>query len=88
MKLITRDSDYAIRALCRMSACGKRIVTVDALRRETRIPRAFLRKILQRLNARGVIRSYKGRGGGFSMSAGPGAIRILDVIRIFQRDVA
>ena len=84
MKLITRDTDYAIRALCYIAKKGESIASVNDLVVCLKMPRAFLRKILQRLNNGRVLKSYKGRGGGFSLSKAPDKIHIMDLIEIFQ----
>jgi len=84
MKLITRDTDYAVRALCFIAKCGKEIVSVSELNRNLRIPKPFLRKILQMLNKEGMLRSYKGKGGGFMLALAPNKIFLADLIEIFQ----
>ncbi len=87
MKLITRDTDYAIRALRYMAGAKKEMVSVGDLVRELRIPRPFLRKILQVLNKKGVLRSSRGKGGGFMMAAAPNKISLVDLIELFQGPV-
>ena len=87
MKLITRDTDYAIRALCYIAKKKKKIISVKELTTALRIPRPFLRKILQMLNNGKVLKSYKGKGGGFTLSRPPGKIFMIDLIRIFQGPV-
>jgi Rrf2 family protein len=84
MKLITRDTDYAVRALCFLAATKEKRVPVGALVRELRIPRPFLRHILQVLNKKGILKSYKGLGGGFELSVVPKRIFLVDLIRAFQ----
>lgn len=84
MKLITRDTDYAIRALMFMANKKERIVSVPELVKALKIPRPFLRKILQILNKKGVLKSYKGQGGGFSLLLRPHKIFVVDLIEIFQ----
>jgi len=84
MKLITRDTDYAIRALCFIAKCEKEIVPVSELNRNLRIPGPFLRKILQILNKKRLLRSYKGKGGGFMLTLAPNKIFLADLIEIFQ----
>lgn len=83
MKLITRDTDYSIRALCYI-APRKRIIAVSELVKALRIPRPFLRKILQTLNKEGLLISSKGQGGGFRITSSADKIRILELIEIFQ----
>jgi len=84
MKLITRDTDYALRALCFIGKRRDQIVSASELVRELRIPRPFLRKILQMLNKKGILNSYKGQSGGFSLRRPPSKIFLLEVIEIFQ----
>mgnify|MGYP000737146010 CR=1 FL=1 len=84
MKLITRDTDYALRALCYISMHKERMVSAAELVRRLKIPRPFLRKILQALNKSRMLKSYKGQGGGFKLRLAAGEIYLLDILRIFQ----
>ncbi|OGW74704.1 MAG: hypothetical protein A2Z72_07785 [Omnitrophica bacterium RBG_13_46_9] len=84
MKLITRDTDYAIRALCFVAKQKRRIYSVGELAGKLKIPKPFLRKILQILNKKGLIVSYKGKGGGFMLDLAPNNISVIDLIEIFQ----
>ena len=84
MKLITRDTDYAVNALYYMAEDKKRIFTVTELVKKLGIPRAFLRRILQVLSKRGLVRSFKGNGGGFKLSISPEKIFLSDIMEIFQ----
>jgi len=84
MKLITRDTDYAIKAICFMAKKRYRVVSVSELVKELKIPRPFLRKILQILNKGNVLKSYKGSGGGFILNRPAYKIFILDLITANQ----
>lgn len=84
MKLVTRYTDYALRALCFIAKQKKRIISVSELVGALKIPRPFLRKILQILNKKGMLSSYKGRGGGFTLALTPKRILLLDLMKIFQ----
>ena len=84
MKLITRDTDYAVRALRYMAKRKKCMVTTKDLVRNLKIPRPFLRKILQRLNKKGILKSCKGKGGGFLLARNPDKIFVSTLINIFQ----
>lgn len=84
MNLIRRDTDYAVRALCFMAGAEKRVISVEDLVKKLRIPKPFLRKILQILNKRGVLRSSKGKGGGFMLAVAANKIFLVDLIEIFQ----
>jgi Rrf2 family protein len=84
VKLITRDADYAIRALCCIAMSKEKIISARDLKKSLNIPRPFLRKILQVLTKKGVLLSYKGRGGGFSLGIRPEDITIFRILEIFQ----
>jgi len=84
VKLITRDTDYALRALSFIAGQDKKIVTVSELVKELKIPRPFLRKILQLLNKEGVLKSHRGTGGGFLLTKPANKIFLVDLMEIFQ----
>ena len=84
MKLITRDTDYAIRALCYIAGGKKAIVSAAELVEALQVPRPFLRKLLQVLNREKVLVSYKGKGGGFALAKPCERIQVADLIEIFQ----
>jgi Rrf2 family protein len=85
MKLITRDTDYAIRAICYIAKSKGRPVSADHLVRSQKIPRAFLRKILQTLSKRKILHSLKGKGGGFLLNMPSDKIYLSDIMNIFQK---
>ena len=87
MKLFTKDIDYAIRALCFMAGHKNLKISAKDLSKDTRIPRPFARKILQRLNKSGFIVSYKGKNGGFVFNTNPSAVKIIEIIRAFQCEI-
>jgi Rrf2 family protein len=84
MKLITRDTDYAIRAITYMAKHKGSRVSAKELVQNLKVPLPFLRKILQVLDKKGLLRSYKGKGGGFLLNTRPQEIFLLDLIRVFQ----
>jgi Rrf2 family transcriptional regulator, cysteine metabolism repressor len=87
MKLITRNTDYAMRVLLYMARESEAKVTAAQLMAKLKIPGPFLRRLLQELGKHGILRSYKGKSGGFSLRVAPRKIRVLDVMRIFQGNI-
>ena len=81
---MSRNADYAVRALCYIANEKKRIVSVTELVNALSIPRPFLRKILQTLNRKGILKSHKGIGGGFRLAKGSSGINLVEVIEAFQ----
>ena len=84
MKILTKDTSYAVRALACMAGSPESVVPVKELAANLDIPGPFLRKILQVLNKKGILNSYKGKGGGFSLAVAPEKVSLLDLIDIFQ----
>ena len=87
MRLVNRDTDYAIRAINYIAHSENKIISVSEIAKELEIPRPFLRKVLQRLNKKEVLNSYEGRGGGFSLTVPIDKIFLVDLINIFQGPV-
>jgi len=87
MKLITRNTDYALRVLLYMAHDTETMFTAAQLIGKLKIPGPFLRRLLQDLGKHGILQSYKGKNGGFSLKIAPEKIRVLDVMRIFQGNV-
>lgn len=87
MRLITKNTDYAMRALGFMAVNGNGVHSVSSLSKDLKIPRPFLRKILQILNKKGILKSQKGKGGGFVLGRSPDSIYLMDLIKIFQGPV-
>jgi Rrf2 family protein len=87
-KLVTRNTDYAVRALCYIVAREKKkeegVASVTELVKVLGMPRPFLRKILQKLNSAKLLISQKGKGGGFRLAKPADRIFITEVMQIFQ----
>ena len=84
MNLIARSTDYSIRALCYIVKSNKDIVSVKELVESLEMPGPFLRKVLQELSRKGILRSHKGKNGGFILATRPEKIYISKLIEIFQ----
>ncbi|MDP2980758.1 MAG: Rrf2 family transcriptional regulator [Candidatus Omnitrophota bacterium] len=87
MKFVTRDTDYALRALIRIAKLKGGIVTVDEIAAKEKLPKVFLRRILQKLAEKKILSSYKGKAGGFKFLSKPMELRVTDVMKVFQGDI-
>ena len=87
MKLITRNTDYGMRALCYIAKQSGKSVSAAEMVAALGIPRPFLRKILQILSGEGLLESTKGQGGGFMLARPAEKILLTDLIRIFQGSI-
>lgn len=84
MKLITREIDYAVRALKYIAEAGRERIPVTELVDRLGITRPMLRRIMQKLAKDKVIVSYKGKHGGFSLNMRPEDIYLIDLVEVFQ----
>ena len=87
MSLINRNTDYAVRALVRLARENSGVVAVSELARTEKIPRPFLRRIMQVLCQNGLVVSHQGKTGGFSLKKKPTEISLGEVARVFQGDM-
>ena len=81
---MTRNTDYAVRALFRLALAGGELVSSRALAERERIPLPYLRRILQTLRSRGLIAAAEGKRGGVRLRRPAGRIALSDLIEIFQ----
>ena len=84
MKLITREIDYAVRALKHLAEADRDKIPVTELEEELGITRPMLRKIMQELARNKIVLSYKGNNGGFSLNRKPEDINLVDLVEVFQ----
>lgn len=83
MAIITRETDYAFRALAHLAG-EEGFVPVSGLADEIGVPEVFLRKIMQRLHGAGFVDSRQGPFGGYCMKGDPAAVSLLDVVEATQ----
>lgn len=87
MKVLTKHTDYAVRAMIALSFSGNTYMSSSEMAETEGIPYHFLRRILQRLAVSGLVESREGSGGGVKLAVDPSEIRIIDVIKIFQGEI-
>jgi Rrf2 family protein len=80
MQLISRTSEYALRAVLWLVQEPERSQTTRQIARATRTPPDYTSKVLQLLAKAGVVRSQRGLGGGFQLARVPAEITVLEVI--------
>ena len=78
--MITRETDYAIRAVLQL-ACDTTGQSATALARTTLVPYPFLRRVLGKLTVAKLVVSARGRSGGVQLARPAAAISLLDVAR-------
>lgn len=79
MKMISETAEYALRVMLWMVHADSP-QTTGMIANGTHIPEDYLRKVLQQLVRAGLVKSRRGRGGGFALEADPGTLSVLDVV--------
>jgi Rrf2 family cysteine metabolism transcriptional repressor len=87
MKLLTKETDYAVRAVMNLAKRHDGLVSSREIAAQEEIPLQFLRRILQTLIRGGVVESREGASGGVRLKVGPAGIKVADLIRLFQGDI-
>ncbi|HRO10947.1 Rrf2 family transcriptional regulator [Amaricoccus sp.] len=83
---LTMMSDYALRVLLYAAAHPERLVTIDETQEAYGISRGHMMKIVGVLARAGLLRSQRGRTGGFTLGLSPEKIRLGDVVRLTEPD--
>ena len=78
---ITRQADYALRAVLYLSKLGpERRAATSQIAEEQNIPPSFLAKIVSQLSVAGLLQTSRGARGGVSLARSPEAISFLEVV--------
>ncbi|MFC1643707.1 RrF2 family transcriptional regulator [Candidatus Omnitrophota bacterium] len=87
MKLLTKNTDYAIRALLVLAGNPNTYISARDIAKQQKIPYQYLRKILQEVINKSLVESKEGGKGGFKIKIPPAGIKVVDLINIFQGDI-
>jgi len=82
--MISKTAEYALRAVACMCGSGGVAVSADTLAEQTKVPRRYLKRVLQDLCVAGLVQSRPGPGGGYELIASPKQLTILDVINTVE----
>ena len=83
--LLSRTSEYALQALIYLATHGPgQLVLSREIAAYLSVPPQYLAKILQDMAKRGVVNSYKGRGGGFALRPEALSMPILEVLALVE----
>ena len=78
--MFSQTVEYALRVAVRLAATDPEPQTADGLAVATRVPRAYLSKVVQALVRGGVARSKRGVGGGVVLARRPERLSILEIV--------
>ncbi|MBF0253494.1 MAG: Rrf2 family transcriptional regulator [Candidatus Omnitrophica bacterium] len=87
MKLITKNTDYAIRAIIQVAMNDKEYISAAEISRNEKIPYQYLRKIIAELIKEKIFSSKEGTTGGVKLIKDKKKIMLVDLMNIFQGDV-
>jgi Rrf2 family protein len=87
--LLSQKARYALHALIVLAEHGDaEPLQIADIADEARVPRKFLEQILLELKKRGIVRSTRGRSGGYLIGKAPKDISFADVIRVIDGPLA
>ncbi len=87
--MLTKKTHYALKALVALARQpGNAPMLVAELAEQEHVPKKFLELILLHLKNQGIVRSKKGRGGGYLLGRPPQEITLGQVIRLTDGPLA
>lgn len=82
---IRRETDYAVRTVLHLASVrdGTQVQVKDVAA-QRRLPLSFVRRIVARLSAGGILETTRGMGGGIRLARPAAEISLLDVVRAME----
>lgn len=85
MLQISRKGDYAIRGMVYLATQpADKVSLLSDIAAEMEIPQMFLAKIFQQFNKSGLVKSYRGAGGGFQLGRPAENISLLEIVEAVE----
>ena len=78
--MFSQTVEYALRAVCCLASKAPSSQTTVQIAQQTRVPQAYLSKVLQNLRQAGIVESQRGIGGGIKLVKTPDQLTILEVV--------
>ena len=78
--MLSQTVEYALRAIVFLADRNPETTTTEQIAEVTRVPTAYLSKVLQSLSRGGLVRSQRGLRGGFTLAKDPAELTILEVV--------
>jgi Rrf2 family nitric oxide-sensitive transcriptional repressor len=82
--MISQTVEYALRAAVYLAERTPSPCTTDQIAAVTKVPKAYLSKVLQSLSRAGIVHSQRGIGGGMSLVKSPEELTILAVVNAVE----
>ena len=81
---LTKTTEYALRTLRHMSDQEQTILSAEVLHRDLKIPKKYLQRLLTDLSKSGLLRSVRGRKGGFALARKTTEITLADIVEAVE----
>jgi Rrf2 family nitric oxide-sensitive transcriptional repressor len=78
--MFSQTVEYALRAVVHLASEAPAPRTTEEIAKVTKVPQAYLAKVIQNLVQHGVLRSQRGLGGGIALAKKPSELTILEVV--------
>lgn len=85
---ITQEADYALRIACMLHQSGEEHESAADISERTSVSPRFTLKIMRKLVQGGVVRSYKGAGGGYALARPAEDVTLRDIIELIDGPLA
>lgn len=82
--MFSQTVEYALRAVVFLADQAPEGRTTDQIAQATRVPKAYLAKVLQGLCKAGLVHSQRGIGGGMTLAKEPAELTILEVVNAVE----
>lgn len=78
--MLSQTSEYALRAIVCLAEKPGQQLTAQEIATATAVPADYLAKVLLALARAGIVRSQRGRNGGFTLAGRPEDLNVLQVV--------
>jgi len=78
--MLPQTVEYALRAVVHLAMSNQQALKTSEIADRTKVPAAYLSKVLQGLRAEGIVQLQRGVGGGVRLAKAPEELTILDVV--------
>jgi Rrf2 family protein len=78
--MLSQTVEYALRAMVYLASDAEAARTSEQISQTTRVPHAYLSKVMKQLAQAGLVKSQRGVGGGFTLTNPPDRVTILQVV--------
>lgn len=85
---ISRRTDYATRAVVALAIADGGPLKLEQIAEMTEAPRSVLEQVMPTLRSAGIVRSVRGRAGGYRLNRPAEEITLERVVRLFQGQLA